>query len=248
MTSLQGPGRQNDPEPYADLIAQLVELRRQLGDLPSSVLRSAGIRVSDEGMVIDSSLDVNGALDVSGPATVSGTLGVSGSANFSGNTTIGGNAAITGTLSLPAGIINNAALANPVTFASDIDSSTNIALGVTRGTYHTASTVTVPAGFTKAQTTSIASCNVSNTTGSTQYVFLSVRVEASNGAWQYSGTQTLTLAAGFWGSLIVPMMWETSGLMGGDTITTKAEIWATAALSADPGHWIATELTATFTR
>lgn len=66
------------------LLRRIDQMQRELNDLRSSTLRTAGLSVSESGLTIDSELLVTGATRIEG------------------------------TLSLPAGIIDNDALANPV--------------------------------------------------------------------------------------------------------------------------------------
>lgn len=235
--SLQGPGSQNDPGSFADLAAKIRSLSERIADLErGSQLRPAGISVSPEGMTIDSSLTVNGDTDITGDLTTSG------------NTVIGGNASITGTLSLPAGIIDNDALANPVSFDSDRDGTSGFGVTTSEVSF-TSSSCTVPAGFTDAHVTAIASCGVGNGTGSTQYIYCRVRVDSpATGAFQYSGAQMITLPAGFFGSLIVPMMWATTGMAGGNTVVATALLSASATIASHPSNWVDTEITVTWSR
>lgn len=156
--NLQGPRRQNSPEPYADLVGRLVKLRQDINDLTGSILRSAGIRVTPEGMTIESALDVLGSLDVSGQlattgaTTIGGTLNVTGDAVFSGN------------LAVPNGSITNDALQNPVRFYadfSDVGSPINLAnteVELTRLTF------SVPTGFTQVFVVGYGSIGVVNPT------------------------------------------------------------------------------------
>lgn len=61
---LQGPGRQNAPEPLADLVQQLVNIRRQLNDVQSALLKSAGLQVEPDLLRVLGSLVVEGDLSV----------------------------------------------------------------------------------------------------------------------------------------------------------------------------------------
>lgn len=250
MTSLQGPGRQNSPEPFADLLARLEQMRRELGDLTSSVLKSAGIRVSDQGMTIQSALDVDGSLDVSGPATVSGALGVSGAATFSGNTTIGGNAAITGTLSLPAGIIDNDALANPVEADSANQSSSGMAFTGTM-TEYTTKVYSVPAGFTRAIIFGAGSGGLSNGSGSTAYFFTQTFAwSPTTGASAWGSISQAVIPAGTVGTVAsnIATVLTLTGAPGQTIeVYTKAAVTG-ASPSADPGNFVGVGAVAIYTR
>ena len=73
---LQGPRRQNSPQPYDDLVARLAKLRNDLSDLTGSILRSAGIAVSDMLMTITRSLRVEGTFESTSNAKIGGSLDV----------------------------------------------------------------------------------------------------------------------------------------------------------------------------
>ena len=152
----------NEPNGIRALLDRIDRVALQAKESTSNLLRTAGIRLTQLGMFIDSSLTVGGSLDVTGPMVVGGT------ANFDGNTTIGGNAAITGTLSLPAGIINNDALTSPV--VADIVNLTNTGFTVPANpTWGNAvsTTITVPPGCTQLLATCTAEAYAinPNTTG-----------------------------------------------------------------------------------
>ena len=179
--NLQGPRRQNSPEPYADLVARLVRLHRDLNDVSGSLLRSAGIRVSPDGMNIESALNVLGALDVSG------TLNVTGDAVFSGD------------LAVPNGSISNEALQNPIEegaigySASAFTVPTSAAAVATR-------TMNIPAGFTQASVMVVVSFGVWNPTTTAGYFYGRATIDGTSGAGlpalvQPSGYGTVTTSA-----------------------------------------------------
>lgn len=120
--SLQGPGRDNETDPFASLVRDIADLRRRIDDSTAQVLRMAGLRAEPGALLVE------GALNVTGPMTVGGTL------------------------SLPAGIIDNDALANPVAVASPGWAHNNgYALPTAAGQVVQASiTFIVPSGFTQA--------------------------------------------------------------------------------------------------
>lgn len=162
MTSLQAPGRQNNPEPFADLVEKLRTMQAELNDVASAVLRSAGISVSPEGMTVDRALDVLGTLDVSGDLSVTGSASFTGDTTIGGNTTISGATDVSGTLSVtgdavflgdlavPNGSITNDALASPlVIVAAAPATSSGWAVG-TSMTAMASSSIPVPAGFSRA--------------------------------------------------------------------------------------------------
>lgn len=214
MTSLQGPGRQNDPQAFADLVARLTEMRREMSDMTSSLLRSAGIRVSPEGMSIESALEILGSLDVSGD------LNVTGSATFSGDTTIGGNARITGTLSLPAGIIDNEALASPLVTAHGFGDADGFGLTPTRTTI-TSMTLTVPAGFTTSLIIADGVMFALNPLTTVDYLYARVYIDSpTTNTWGRELTSMMGPNNGS-AALAVNKQARITGLTGGQTITVR---------------------------
>ena len=152
----------NEPNGIRKLLDKIAALELQIRESTSNLLGTAGIRLTQLGMFIDSSLTVGGSLDVTGPMVVGGT------ADFSGDTTIGGNAAITGTLSLPAGIINNDALTSPVVAGIVNQTATGFTVPVNPTWGNAVSTtITVPAGCTQLLATCTAEAYAinPNTTG-----------------------------------------------------------------------------------
>lgn len=156
MTSLQAPGRQNNPEPFADLVEKIRAMQGQLNDVASAVLRSAGISVSPEGMTVDRALEVLGSLEVAGDATFTGdtTIGgnttISGATGVSGTLSVTGDAVFLGDLAVPNGSITNDALASPlVIVAAAPATSSGWAVGTGMAAM-ASSSIPVPAGFSRA--------------------------------------------------------------------------------------------------
>lgn len=135
--SLQGPGRDTDPDPLVQLAHRIRDIKRDVNDVTSNVLRMAGLRAEPD------LLRVLGSLVVEGSETVSGTL------NVTGDTVIGG------TLSLPAGIIGNDDLANPVSFAGNKGSVNAVVPPASYGTACTAN-LTIPSWAEQAVVLAIA--------------------------------------------------------------------------------------------
>lgn len=148
--SLQGPGRDNDPNDLVRMAHRIRDIKRDVNDLTSNVLRMAGLRAEPD------LLRMLGELVVEGDLTVSGTQTVSGSLEVTGDTVIGG------TLSLPAGIIDNDALASPVVpvMFSAIASGAVLAAAPAWTTVVSA-TVDVLDGFTKAVVVAITAAQIS---------------------------------------------------------------------------------------
>lgn len=172
--SLQGPRTNNLPDPMSDLVQRLVQLRRDLNDVTSAILKSAGIEVSPDGMTINSALDVLGTLDVAG------TLDVSGTANVGGQLNVTGDALFSGNLSVPNGSITNAALANPVTAQVGQNSAGYPAFTIPTswGDYATVS-IPVPTGFTSASVMVMSTALLSVTT--TDAVQYAARISGADG-------------------------------------------------------------------
>lgn len=64
VPSLQGPGHNNSPEPFSDLVARLTSLQRQVNDLSGSILKSAGLKAEPDLLRVLGSLVVEGNLSV----------------------------------------------------------------------------------------------------------------------------------------------------------------------------------------
>lgn len=94
--NLQGPRRQNSPEPYADLVARLVKLRQDINDLTGSILRSAGIRLTEALMTITRSLRVEGTFESTSNATIGGSLDVTADTALGGQVTLAGSMNVLG--------------------------------------------------------------------------------------------------------------------------------------------------------
>lgn len=223
--NLQGPRRQNSPEPYADLVARLVKLRQDVNDLTGSILRSAGIRVSPEGMTIESALDVLGSLDVSGTMAVGGTMNVTGDAVFSGD------------LAVPNGSITNAALENPVAFDSGkaISAGNSMNLTVAEQTFCSLSFV-VPVGYTRALVQGQGSIGVVNPMTVISSVAGRVYIDHPNadpafGARRWQSSNPGTDAA------VSPVHAGDFTVAGGDTITVRLTVQGGTSTSwgATPG-------------
>lgn len=91
-----GP-RRHDEAGLGRLLNRIKQLEQQVADLQRGApLRSAGIRMSPDGLTVHSSLDVEGSLAATGDTQIGGTLDVTGQADFSGDTTIGGNLDVIG--------------------------------------------------------------------------------------------------------------------------------------------------------
>ncbi len=235
MTSLQSPGRQNSPEPFADLVAKIQAMQRELGDLTSSLLRSAGISVSPEGMTVDRALEVLGQMNVQGD------LDVSGGAVFSGDMRI------EGTLSLPAGIIDNEALANPIESRSNHNAATGFAW-TTAEIDRAPVAITVPPGFTKATVTAVASAYAYNALANPSgYGWVRAYVQVSGTVWRYTAASTIRLDPDWAGSANALLVY-TFDVTDGQTLTAWSRLSASHGLAAIPQHYADTVMHVLFHR
>ena len=228
MSEWAGPPQSSDtprrPTDGVDaLLAKVAELKQGLRDLPSGLLKAAGISISAEGMTIDSSLTVHG----SGEFT--GDLDVTGGASFSGDTIIGGNAAITGTLSLPSGIIDNDALANPIDLAANFANADEFTV-TTSATDFVTFTIPIPAGYSRALVKAEGMAFVFNPTGSGDYFYHRIYVDSPNlSTW--SRRLLTDIDAGNGGSNTVTKQHVFEGLDGG-VLTVRQELYTAFASMA----------------
>lgn len=252
MTSLQGPGRQNSQEPYADLIARLEQMRRELGDLTSSVLKSAGIRVSDQVTTVDRTLAVDGALDVSGLLRILASAVVSGEVKSSNYTPGVSGWRMTDTglevndITLRGGIVGNDALANPVTFGSGWDYEEGY--GTPAGSWVTVATtsLTIPAGFTEMQFTAVGAANGLNNNGSTTNMY--ARIARSVGSGSYTSPQgQVALPAGFQGIATTVYLWN-EPVTPGEVHLFEFQVWTNLAYAASTYNYARLDVAAQFTR
>lgn len=250
-----GGGRRHDEAGLGRLLNEIKSLRRDVAELQrGAALRGAGIRVSPEGMTVNSSLAVQGSLDASGNATftgdteIGGDLDVTGRADLSGDTTIGGNAAITGTLSLPNGIIDNDALANPIVQQSEqgVAESFGITTSpVQRATYQ----IPVPTGFTNAHMIVSATAAIHNTGSVDTYGYL--RVWATSPNWAASSARSnIALPVNHTRTLTATLVRSHNDrqFVDGDAMTFYVEMYGDHTLSASPSTWVQIEALLTFTR
>ena len=197
--SLQGPRRQNSPEPYADLVARLVQLRRDLNDVTGSILRSAGIRVAPDGMTVESGMNVAGDLRSTGNTDIDGTLNVDATSTFGGDSTFHGSVVIDGDLAVPNGSISNEALQNPIEEGA-IGYSASAFTVPTSATAVATRTMNIPAGFTQASVMVVVSFGVWNPTTTAGYFYGRATIDGTSGAGlpalvQPSGYGTVTTSA-----------------------------------------------------
>lgn len=232
-----GPRRHGE-----DGVTRLVNEMKKLDQRLSAVergapLRSAGISVTEDGMVVDRSLAVTGDLDVTGDA------------EFSGDTTIGGNASITGTLSLPNGIIDNDALTSPMTQDSGFGNSAAFAIPNASGNTLALFTVEVPAGYTKASYILEGAGGVRNLGATDTFAYLRCFSQYPSGAYNWGSRTNVQIApttVRTTSALLVRSVDEP--LSGGQLLSFFVEIYADTAQAADASNFASCAALVTFTR
>lgn len=224
--SLQGPRRNNDPNELSEYARRLIELRRQMNDLTGSILKSAGIDVSPDGMTINSALDVLGSLDVSGPASFGGNTDISGTLAVTGNATFSGD------LAVPNGSITNDALQNPLAYRAGIANNESLVIGTTEATV-TQFTITVPAGFTSALVVASAQLGVFNS--SAGILSAASRIYVSRpGFSTFSGRSWTDVPSGF--DFGINTTWQdVMTVSGGDVLTYRLAVIGDAAWPGSTG-------------
>lgn len=241
-TAQQYPARSYQPvDVLMDRIRKLEGLVAEL--TKGSPLRQAGIGVAP------GQVEFNGDAVFAGDTSVTGNLDVAGTAAFSGDTTIGGNLDVTGTLNLPAGIIGNDALATPLDFRASWANADAFSITSTASS-KAASSVTVPAGFTRAVVQVFGMMEAINRGAASNFLRANCRVTSPSGA-VWPGRQLITSIGGSNGvaALTVMVQRDFTGLTGGGTII--GEVLASAdlaTLAADPFNACTVSMLATFSR
>lgn len=183
-----GSGVSND----GDIMRMLADMDRRIKELAAAnPLATMGITPQMGGIVFGGNLEIDGTGTVNGPLNVNGAM------------------AVTGTLSLPAGIINNDALSNPVQYGSVGVSDQNYTVDTTsrkRGV----TTITVPAGYSKATVLTIANVNGSNSTAGSDILFIQAYAGATPG-----GSSAQPIPATGIGSATASAINSFTGLSGG---------------------------------
>lgn len=201
------------------LVRRIADLERVVKELAAAdPLRTAGIRVTGPDAVqVVGSLNTTSALDVDGPMNVDGTMTVGASTTVNGPMTVNGAMAITGTLSLPAGIIDNEALANPLEPGSVGVSSIGHAVTTTNSDV-AVTTITIPAGYTRAIIMCVVNCGAFNSAAVPDYLYVSARIGTAGG-----GELVSYAAAGTYANASASAIRTLTGLSGG-TVTVAARV------------------------
>jgi len=125
---------------------------------------------------------------------------------------------VTGTMGLPTGIIQNDALSDPIVISTAGVSQNNFAV-TTAGDVFASATVTIPAGYTRADIQCTVVAGAINDTSSADYLYVASSINA------VGGTETPQAAAGAGGYCAAPAngIRSLTGLSGG-TITVGCSI------------------------
>jgi hypothetical protein len=179
----------------------------------------AGSQFPSEDALIRRIQDLEKAVQQQAAANPFGPMGIKPNA---------GGFTVTGTLGLPAGIIGNDALAAPVVITTSGVSQNNFATTTTATVYATA-TVTVPAGYSKADVQCMVVAGAINSTAALDYIYVAASINGVAGA----ETPQTAAASGGYASAAANGISTLTGLSGG-TITVGCQIrtgtaaWAAA--------------------
>jgi hypothetical protein len=158
-----------------------------------------------------------GGFTVTGTETVTGALVVNGTQTVNGPLNVNGAMAVTGTLSLPAGIIDNAALTDPLVINTSGLTQNNFSIATT-GSVVASATVTVPAGYSRADVLCMVVAGAFNSTGAGDYLYVASSIGGTSGG----ETPQPALASAF-GSASANGIRSLTGLSGG-TITVGCSV------------------------
>jgi len=227
------PGQFAVPAGESWLAQKIQGIERQLTELrAANVFGLTGIKPKDGGTDLDGFVNINGPLEVNGLMEVNG------------DSTFNGAMSITGALNLPAGIIGNDALTSPTeALASHADTDTfSITTGANVEKLRT--TITVPAGFTKAAVYATATMSVYNNSGSLDSCYLAVRINGTHIGWSNqvgapASQRVLSVAAG--AGLI-------TGLSGGTIYVSAEASTGVNAWSTDANNTLNIDAMVTFYR
>lgn len=219
----QSSDYRNPPtEGFDKLLARLNDAIRQAQEMRNNLLKTAGLTVTPEGLIVDSSLTVNGDLDSTGAASFDGDMTVGG------EMTVTGDAVFSGNLAVPNGSITNDALSNPLTAGVAAPDWQNNWSATNSWVTKASTTITVPAGFTEALVFA-----ASSVTAVGSVIRFDVRSVIGGGAGA-AGPEMQNLVNGV-AATSVPHSRTLTGLAGG-TITIAAQVWSTPNLAAHTGN------------
>lgn len=160
--------------------------------------------------------DLERAVQQLAGANVFGLTGITpedGGTSFDGYVHVNGPMTVTGTLTLPAGVIGNDALSSPI--AAQVVNTGAIGFGLSPTfSEKVSSTVTVPAGFTRAQVIAYADMTAVNSTAAGEYCFVQVKINGTPpsytggtytpaGQYMYCGSNFATTLTGLGASFTI---------------------------------------------
>lgn len=202
--SLQARTRNNNPDPMSEITRRLGDLSRRINDVSGSILRSAGIAVTQTLMTITRGLRVEGTLDVTGDAVFSGDLAV------------------------PNGSITNDALANPVAPQEFGASAVGWSAPASTWTTVASASLTVPVGFTRAIVYAIGWWRIGVET-TTVTAYLNGRVVVGG---ELGESASVRVEAGDGGSIQGANVEALDGLRPGSTVTVSSDAYMSTAIAA----------------
>ncbi|MBO1751719.1 hypothetical protein J4G33_07885 [Actinotalea sp. BY-33] len=190
----------------SQMLGVIEKQRRELSDMRNNLLRSAGISTYEDGVKFDGNLDVNGSAVVAGAVS---------SADYSPTTgwQLDGNNATFNTITLRGGIIGNDALTNPVAASTNQQWSPTYAINTT-GTIRAQVTFPVPAGFTEALISCVATAMGFNGTAAMDYLYVAAAINGVHGGELYASAEPSRAV-----TAAVPEFRRLTGLIAGQTIT-----------------------------
>ena len=189
----------NEPNGIHKLLNKIKALELQIKESTSNLLGTAGIRLTQLGMFIDSSLTVGGSLDVTGPMVVGGTL------------------------SLPAGIIGNDALTSPVAIDNASAAETGFATA-TSVQNRAVTSIPVPAGYSQAVVFAVVNVGAWNGGAVTDFLYITVAIAGVG-----SRENVVGVAPSGWGATSTAKTTMLTGLSGGTiSLSTEVHTGSTA--------------------
>ncbi|HEY3546254.1 MAG TPA: hypothetical protein VGK17_09195 [Propionicimonas sp.] len=224
--SLQGPGRDNEPDPFASLAKQLADLRQRIDDATAQVLRMAGLRAEPNLLRALGSLVVEGDLAVpSGKITLAG---VDRDLDTALNNLAAAQSNITALIGQQVTGWTGEATQDVATYPNNGNT----------GVYSTVN-VPVPAGYSTAYVTAVSSARAQALIGKDIAIRLKSIING-NESREFSDGGPLGASVSTGHSVTV------TGLSGG-TIAVSTRVGVTNVIDTTSG-WTATSVTVVFVR
>lgn len=248
----QPPSAQQYPASESDGIRRLVgkmqEGAQRSREQTRSLLRTAGILLSEAGMRIQRNLTVEGDFEstgstaIQGNTRIGGTLDVDATSVFDGDSTFQGSVVIEGDLAVPNGSIDNAALASPVTAA--IGSGSGSGFGVGTGPALVAvGSIPVPAGYSQALVVATSGVTAVSASAEATQVYAATEIGGAGGAELW----VLTDGAAYTATVTTAHARTLTGLNGG-AISIGARVRSTRAWAGHPANSAVVSASALFFR